>query len=383
MSLSISARVASRAALLACLLGPGLAHAAEANAWTAEAVYTGDLIGGVRGTRLKAGRALDNLDVVVEGDLERSVGWRGATVHAYILNNSGGEASQVSPTLQGVDNIEVSRARTRLYELWIEQRLGEGPLSLKAGLYDLNSEFYVTESSALFIAPSFGIGPEFSSSGANGPSIFPSTSLAIRARIDGERGYVQAAVFNADARTLGDPGGPNTGWDDGSLAVAEAGAGSDHRIALGAWRYTDPPSGESSVASGVYALWERKQDLLGREAWWFARGGVAHGPTLPIKAALQTGFVVNGPLSGRPDDTLGLGLAAAWLSNGARGERSLAGDRPARAEVQAELSYRAQVTDRLAIQPDVQVIRNPDGLANRWGATVGVRVEVLLGRRAW
>ena len=37
------------------------------------------------------------------------------------------------------------------------------------GRYDLNSEFYRLQSAGLFLNSSFGIGPEFSLSGQNGP----------------------------------------------------------------------------------------------------------------------------------------------------------------------------------------------------------------------
>ena len=131
--------------------------------WTHDVVYTADVIGPVQGGVAKAGRYLDNLDITLDGDLERAVGWKGATVHAYVLNNMGGRPNDVAATLQGVDNIEVSRERLRLYELWIEQSLAGGAASVRAGLYDLNSEFYATGASDLLIAPPFGIGSEPSS----------------------------------------------------------------------------------------------------------------------------------------------------------------------------------------------------------------------------
>ena len=48
------------------------------------------------------------------------------------------------------------------------------------GRYDLNSEFYRLQSASLFLNSSFGIGPEFSQSGLEGPSIFPNTSVGAR-----------------------------------------------------------------------------------------------------------------------------------------------------------------------------------------------------------
>jgi len=48
------------------------------------------------------------------------------------------------------------------------------------GRYDLNSEFYRLQLASLFLNSSFGIGPEFSQSGLEGPSIFPNTSVGAR-----------------------------------------------------------------------------------------------------------------------------------------------------------------------------------------------------------
>ena len=52
---------------------------------------------------------------------------------------------------------------------------------IKTGLIDLNSEFDTKDTGSLFINSAHGIGTEFSQTGRNGPSIFPSTSLAVRA----------------------------------------------------------------------------------------------------------------------------------------------------------------------------------------------------------
>ena len=70
--------------------------------------------------------------------------------------------------------------------------------SIKFGLYDLNSEFDAIEAAALFINPSHGIGPDFSQSGRNGPSIFPLTSLALRAdyKLD-DHWLVRAVILDA------------------------------------------------------------------------------------------------------------------------------------------------------------------------------------------
>ena len=65
------------------------------------------------------------------------------------------------------------------------------------GLYDLNTEFDALESAGLFLNSSQGIGPEFAQSGLNGPSIFPTTTLGLRAKwAPGSRFYLESVVLN-------------------------------------------------------------------------------------------------------------------------------------------------------------------------------------------
>lgn len=53
---------------------------------------------------------------------------------------------------------------------------------MRIGLYDLNSEFDALDDAGLFINSAFGVGTDIGLTGVNGPSIFPVTSLAVRAR---------------------------------------------------------------------------------------------------------------------------------------------------------------------------------------------------------
>ena len=361
-------------ALLALLAGPA---AAEPAAATFEAVYTADLIAPLRGGGHSA-RFLDNLDLVVDVDLAQLAGWRGARLHVYGLNNSGGEPNARLGTLEGVDNIEVSRPRARLYELWLEQDFG-GRASARAGLYDLNSEFYVTPSSDALINPSFGIGPELSATGPNGPSIFPSTALAFRLRAGfSHTGYAQFAVLNADAATLGDPGGVRTGFGHGALAIAEAGTGERTRLSVGAWRYTRRqeavrPAGAEARSQGAYVLAEHRIAPDGRTTI-FVRAGLSDGDTTPFGGAWQAGFTVTPAFPSRPQSTFSVGAHQALISDKYRRNAAEAGTLVGRSETGIELTYSDRVAPWLTMQPDLQYIRRPGGV-------LGARDEVIAGLR--
>jgi hypothetical protein len=86
-------------------------------------------------------------------------------------------------------NIDAPRA-VRLYEVWADWTFGASDASMRFGLYDLNSEFDTTEARSLFMNSTFGVGHELGQTGHNGPSIFPSTSLALRMAL-GQHGFWQ------------------------------------------------------------------------------------------------------------------------------------------------------------------------------------------------
>ena len=375
------------------LLGATSAQAQDAAAWTVEGTYTADVTGALDGADSRAGRFLDNLDIIVDGDLEAAAGWRGAKLHLYLLNNSGGQPNDLVGTLQGVDNIEVSRQRARLYELWIEQSFADGRASLLVGLYDLNSEFYSTEASGLLIAPPFGIGSEIAATGPNGPSIFPSTSLAARLRFSGENGrYAQLAVVNARAGTIGDPDGPDTNLDNGALVIGEAGVGEGRRLALGAWTYTEAQddirelradgSPAQSDARGAYLLAEHPLADGGDAALSasaFLRIGVSDGDTTDFRGGWQAGVLVERVFPGRPDSAFSVGVEQGILSSKGRANLRDAGIDAAGAESSLEITYSDRIHPRVTVQPDLQLIRHPGGDRGRDTAVVGaLRVTVDL-----
>ena len=340
--------------------------------WTVEAVYTADLATVVSGDRRSSSRFLDNLDIIVEGDLDRLLGWRGAKVHAYLLNNNGGEPNVAAGTLQGIDNIEVAEQGARLYEFWIEQDFGDGRGSLLAGLYDVNSEFYATAASDLLIAPPFGIGSDLAATGPNGPSIFPSTALAARLRLGEAAGrYLQVAAVNADAGSLGDAG-IDTDLDQGALYLAEAGWTGPMRLAVGGWRYSQRQDdirdigqlGQpvATVAEGVYVLaegtlYEAEQGLAARA---FLRAGASDGDTTDFKGGWQAGLRLDHVAASRPDSAFSFGMHQGLLSDKARANLGDAGVAAASAEQGLEITY-ADTVGRVTFQPSLQWIDNPGG----------------------
>lgn len=346
-------------------------------------VYTSDVAATLSGGTDKKARYLGNVDLTADVDLDRLLGWRGGRAFIYGLGNFGKRPNDSAGTLEGVNNIEVGKSAVRLFEAWVEQDLGSA--SLRAGLYDLNSEFYATDSAGLLIAPPFGIGSELAATGRNGPSIFPSSALAVRlhANVSGGKGYVQAAAFNARAQTWGDRGGIDTSFDDGVLLIGEAGHEiGPARVSLGAWTYTKrqedgfatDAAGDPlmRIAWGVYGMMEAR--VSGSEDGplldAFLRGGASDGRTSDFSWAAHTGLLYGPVWPGRDDSTLSIGLRYARTSAPFRDAMRAAGETPSRHEYGLELTYADRIAPFLLLQPDVQIVGNPGGVAGAPAALI-------------
>jgi porin len=365
------------AALAACGTAAILSTAAPAEtaerapALQAGITYTGDVMGVLAGRGKRDVAYLDKADVTLSADLEQVIGWRGATAFVDLLNNLGGRPNDTAGTLQGVNNIEVGNARASLYQAWLQQDFDGGRVTVLAGRYDINSEFYYNDAAGQLIGPAFGMGSELASTGPNGPSTFPQTELAVRVRRAGERDYVQVAVVRAPRGTIG------TGSRRTALFIAEAGRRGPTALSVGAWSYSRrqpevvPPGvsigAKFARSQGAYLLAE--QDILGaagRPGHWraFLRAGVADGDTTPFGGGLQMGLAGRGVIRSRPDSAASIGYGRADLSR--RYRRANPPGEPAltTAENVVELTFSDRLLPFLTLQPDFQYVFGPSGLRN-------------------
>ncbi|MCP5047678.1 MAG: hypothetical protein GY940_10935, partial [bacterium] len=344
----------------------GLRSKMEKKGIRLEMVHTGEMISILSGGLERETVFLDNKDLMLSVDAEALAGWKGAEFSLYVLGNHGSNPSEFVGDLQIISNID-SPNTWKIYEAWYQQNLFGDVLSLKFGLYDLNSEFDVIESAAVFHNSSFGIGPDYSQSGLNGPSIFPTTSLALRVRVQPtQEFYLQAAVLDG---VPGDPDNPKgtrilLKEEDGLLIAGEAGyegeiKGKTIKLALGGWAYTGDferipvESGQGGAVNqtgnkGVYLLAEsqllkEKEDPQQGIAAFF-RLGAADNRVNQLDMYVGAGLVFTGLIPGRDDDLLG--LAVAHASNGSAFMRLSSlldyGFEPA--ETALELVYHFQVT---------------------------------------
>lgn len=378
--------LAAAAGLIACCAAPD-ARAAEdgtrAQPIAFSVLETLDIWRNTSGGLRRGGAQINKVQVSadVSGAAFGRPGW---SAHAQYLRTDGrGPTETLVGDIQTTSNIEAVNTH-RLMEAWVEAPLG-ADASLRVGLMDLNADFDAIEPAELFLNSSHGIAPDLSDTGRNGPSIFPVGALGLHAQWSpNDRLALRGAVFDG---VPGDPDHPKAfatvdlRRSDGALAIAQADFrfGDAGQVSWGAWTYTarfdrlDQPGRRQRGQAGAYAF---VQGPLPWAAGWrgWLRIGVADARVAVVRDYVGLGLVRQGPFPARPHDALGFAVARAGLGHAARVGTGLP-----RAETAFEATYRFQLSDNFAVQPDIQYVVNPAGAAGlRDALAVGLRFTLSL-----
>jgi porin len=328
------------------------------------------------------------------------LGSKGTKLYISSIGTGGENFCNTVGTSQGISNIEAF-GTWKIYELWMEQSMLDDRASIKLGLYDLNTEFDARITSSFFINPSHGIGADFSQSGKNGPSIFPTTSMTLRARYKTESNFsIQAAVLDG---VPGDPDNPKgthviLNKNDGLLFTAETGYGQNEesfgagfeKYVIGGWYYNsrfssfaaeDYASSGHKGNFGVYASAEKfvysENDNPAQGISAFLRVGYAESTINRFNSYIGAGAIYKGLFDKRDDDVLGIAIAIAGYSSEFidtfRSELpNISGP-----EINLEITYSMQLTGWLNIQPDFQYVANPTYcISNKYAFIAGLRTSV-------
>jgi porin len=376
--------------------------------------YTGALTGNAAGGVQRGATYLGAAAAQITVSMRRIVGWPGLQLFAFVLGTHGGAPSDLVGDVQGVSNLQAP-PRLRLEELWLQQNVLGNRLSLLAGRYDLNSEFYRLQSASPFWNSSFGIGPELAQSGAEGPSIYPRTSVGARIALKPSPNIVwRAALLDGVPVDRAQHETRIFQRGDGALLVSELavlqrpdsgtmsrnprfliGRGLSRtytgKIAIGAWYYTarfadlvdttaSGSAAEHRGSGGAYAIADRTlwSASGGGPASLsaFAQLGLGDSRVEQIGAYAGGGLTFIAPIASRAHDELGLAIASA--RSGSHYERlQMESGVRARAETTLELTYLAQVRAWLAIQPDLQYVIHPGNAPSARDALApGLRIAI-------
>ncbi|ATX78506.1 porin [Mariprofundus aestuarium] len=360
-------------ALLACFSAAPAPALAEdgGSAITAEFSYIAESVRNFSGGLQKGvkNEAAGTLAATI--DLEKAIGWSGATAYGeFIVNHGTDPSGLLIGDFQTASNIADGN-RTRLQQAWVEQRLMDDAITILVGTHDLNSEFDVSEYGGLFTNSSFGIGPEISGNVAT--SLWPEAGLAARVALQlNDQLSFRIAGYDGDPATRG------LSAAEGYLYIAEAAyASEDAAYKLGVWRHSKAPvqGGGTGLTGGYIVVDQPLMAWDGGALGVFFQYGLAQRSAENIKNYLGGGLHVSGLIPGRGDDEAGVAVARADFSSNYRTLN--AGFK--KAETVFELTYRAQLFDWLALQPAFQYILSPSGDPALANAKVGIlRAEVSL-----
>jgi porin len=382
----------------------------------------GNAAGGV-----KQGATMQGLTTAtLQLDTQKAFGLAGGTINVSALQIHG---QSLSPFY--LDNLQTASGTeaedsTRLWELWYDQSFANGAFDLRLGQQSLDQEFIVSKYSALFVNAMAGW-PMLPTADlyAGGPA-YPLSSLGIRGLARPESNLtVLAGVFDdnppggsfADDPQSADGGGVRFNLNTGALFIAEAQltanmiAGLPGTYKLGVWYDTGyfpdravdnqglslaaPDSdgipemhkgNDSAYAVVDQTIWQPKGSARSLNLFVRLMGAPADQNLIDFSA--NGGLTLTDPFPGRPNDSAGLDIGIAKVSGRTadldQAEALSSGSFvPVRgSETLIELTYLAQVTPWLQIQPDAQFVLNPGGgVVNPDDPTARLRDEMVIGVR--
>lgn len=368
---------------------------------------------------------------VMEADLEKLLGWRGARFHVggFVIHGVGLSHHFVR-NLANVSDLEAT-ASLRFNDVWIEQKFGDR-LSLRVGRIAGDSEFFFyAPSASLPVGGAFGWTPLTSLNLPNGGPGYPLAWPGARLRYDaGERLSLQIGVFDGDALGPGlrdpdvrDRAGVRARFS-APFVIGEAQVkytlpvfgGLPGQVRIGAWRHfgrfadqrfdtlglplaAPARAGAARFHRGDFAFYGvidqqvwRSADTAANGVFVWARAGIAPPDRNPIDLYIDGGVNFIGLVPGRPNDRFGFAAYYARISSAAR-----AFDRDSRLfgawtaplrdrEALVEATYAFEAAPGFAVQPHVQYIIHPGGAGRGFdgegrikparAATIGLRTSI-------
>jgi porin len=395
---------------------------------------TSEVLGNVSGG-VNQGFDYDGLtQMILQLDTQKAFKWYGGTFNVSALQIHGRNLSQDNLyTLQTASGIEADRA-TRLWELWYDQKfLEEDRLDVRVGQQSLDQEFMVSQNALLFVNTMFGWPMVPSADLPGGGPAYPLSAPGVRVLVRPINSLTfLAGVFNGSPLSNSGENSSGTTFpvNGGALVIAELQyaypsvgtmvyADQSQSLSgtykIGFWYDTEdfadqeydntglslanPAStGIPQTHHGDYAfyavmdqtLWNDPNDPDGdRTINVFAR---AMGTPLEdrnlIDFSLNAGFTFHEPIPDRDDDTCGIGMGYAKVSDRTADLDKDAGfytgsSYPIRSgEVFVEATYQYQLTPWCQLQPDFQYVFNPGGgIPNPNAPGQRVQDEAVIGLR--
>lgn len=375
---------------------------------------TDDLLGEVTGGRHSGSTLSGLLALVGSADLQKAAGWGGGSFKTTWLWFYG---SNLSQHFVGNGMTVSSIAGNPAFlcnELWLQQSLFKGALSLKAGLLCIGNEFMTCDSASSLVNSTFTAPVLFT---FNAGGAVPATTLqtpGFRVEIRPGEGWALRSVFAqvdplSGQSLLRGPGG----WVDsggGYLSLCEldrdwkgGNGGLAGTFRTGLWfekqkaSNLHPIEGEGGFPgfarqspgwnSGYYGLVDQtlfrgvsREDLpLGEvpRISVFSLSGFSPQNASPVSLYTQAGVLASGCIPNRRSDKLSLGFAWARLGQDAIGTAARNSWPGAGYESVLEGTWVVQITPAFTVQPDLQYVIHP-GATERYGNSLVIGLRAVL-----
>jgi porin len=390
----------------------------------------GNTLGGVKQGATMQGVTTGTLEI----DTGKAFGFPGGTFHISALQIHGQPLSgPYLDNLQAANGNEAEDA-TRLWEMWYDQAFDYNRADIKIGQQSIDNEFMVSQYSGLFVNTMAGWPLIPSDDLYGGGPAYPLSSLGVRLQFkptDNETilGGVfddnpGGGAFSDDAQFL-DRNGALFNLNTGALFIAEfqyavnqpavgdmvqnanQSSGLPGIYKLGFWYDTaffpdqrfgtdglslaNPASnGNPEMHRGNYSIygvvdqtiWQSSADSA-RNLNIFARIMGAPDNQNLIDFSFNGGVTLAAPLPGRDNDQVGIDFGLGKVSNRAADLDRDQGITAQGTEELIEVTYQAQATPWLILQPDFQYIVNPGaGVPDPNDPAHNLRNEFVAGIRA-
>ncbi len=365
---------------------------------------TSDYLGNTQGG-IKQGFVYDGLlDLELDIDLNKAMGWQGGKIHLTGYGIQGRDLStQNIGNLMTASNVESEPALAKIGEFWLEQRLMDDRFRLRGGLLEADRYYMMSPTANVFVNSTFGFPDSWEANMPGSGPGYPNAAPGALASFDFNDDWkLTASIMN------GSPVGPSTsstsyGTDfpvgDGVLSWMEAAYTPAFKLGdnalpgnykLGGWynsasvnNVTQSSSGRTfsnpvnTTYRGQYAIYGLIDQALWREAGSETQGlnvftRLTYNPQTErnlVTWYFDTGLAYVGLFDGRPADVLGLGFGWAkftpCLNGPIAAQNSASGTQTplVKPESLIELTYQAPINPWLTLQPFLQYSINPGGRA--------------------
>jgi porin len=359
-----------------------------------------DVYGNVSGGEHQALEYFSRTRFTMDIDLNKLVGWQGAELYTSAVTQQGERfAKSKIDVYTNPSSIEGTQT-TRLAEIWLQQKLFGDKVAIKIGKIDGVAEFGLQEIGSTFMNDelNYVTNQTFTAGMPFDPPGKPGAVISIKP-LEGpilSGFYAKTGVFagNDDNAYFEDATGTSFAIRSPAVLGAEIGWRTPEKSDLlpGVYKvgmhynFGDTPRFDGTVASSNYFIYGNASQTLRYfdaektrhiDAGFTLSGapGDRNANYFEATAILR----VIGSCATRPKDEVGLGFIVSNFSH-EFSDQSLSQGGPdlGGSEKTVELTYKIQVNRWFVLQPDAQVVFDPQGNSNRGAVGIlGLRTFVI------